>query len=115
MEECEKEPELKVCAWRQLNFITLYGTQRACLLFGGSLHYVSSHVCANKRNEATVTCLFHVSGLSEIIEGCYVFKTFLMAISFPVFEEFEEKCESTGKAGFSGVGFMSGSQLVPWE
>lgn len=38
-----------------------------------------------------------------------------MVVSFLVFEEFEEKCESTGKAGFSGVGLMSGSQLVPWE
>lgn len=32
-----------------------------------------------------------------------------------LFEEFEEKCESTGKAGVSGVGVMSGSQPLPWE
>lgn len=31
------------------------------------------------------------------------------------FEEFEEKCESTGEAGVSGVCFMSGGQLIPWE
>lgn len=51
----------------------------------------------------------------QIIEGCCGYKKFLMVVSFPVFKEFEEKCESTGKAGVSGVGFMSGSQLVPWE
>lgn len=30
-------------------------------------------------------------------------------------EEFEEKCESTGEAGVSGVCIMSSGQLVPWE
>lgn len=30
-------------------------------------------------------------------------------------EEFEEKCESTGEAGVSGVRIMSGGQPVPWE
>ncbi len=30
-------------------------------------------------------------------------------------EEFEEKCESTGEAGVSGVCVMSGGQPVPWE
>lgn len=51
----------------------------------------------------------------ESREGCCGYKKFQILISFAVFEEFEEKCESTGKAGVSGVGFMSGSQLVPWE
>lgn len=50
--------------------MTVYGTPCACFLFGNSLHHVSSHVCANMRNEATLTCLFYVSGMSEIIEGC---------------------------------------------
>lgn len=44
-----------------------------------------------------------------------MYKNFLIVFWFFLFEEFEENCESTGKAGVSGVGFMSGSQLVPWE
>lgn len=33
MEECEKEPELKVCALQQLCFMTVSGTQCECFFF----------------------------------------------------------------------------------
>lgn len=72
-------------------------------------------MCVLISDRATITCLFYVSGMSEILEGCCGYKKFLTVVSFAVFAEFEEKCESTGKAGVSGVGFMSGSQLVPWK
>lgn len=55
----------------------------------------------------------HARFLLLLISRICIFRALYLFVVFP--EEFEEKCESTGEAGVSGVRVMSGGQLVPWE
>lgn len=69
-------------------------------------------------NNNNILLSHRIGMVVTICDFCCDYEGFVSHVYFFVCclsEEFEEKCESTGEAGVSGVSIMSGGQLVPWE